>query len=163
MYYISIAMCSSLSFSVCLVLQRYWMGVFMLTRTNSCAMPTPSIGVTLSRTHRRSCWWCRPTTATLDVSSARGWKPVQPVALGENLFFIIIILKKKKFVKVYSEMWSLTACQHTVEVHTHKHSPPTSSSRALSLFIHSVCLPVIWKQNHIALDQRVNLSIVVVW
>lgn len=55
------------------------------------------------------------------------------------------------------------SCQHNVEVHRQAHTPPTSRSHALSLFIHSVCLAVIWKRNHIVLDQRVNLSIVVVW
>lgn len=44
-------------------------------------MRTPSIGATLSRTPRRSCWWFPLTTATLDVSTAEyggdsncGWK-----------------------------------------------------------------------------------------
>lgn len=83
MCYTSLAICSFLSFFP-LSMQRYWMGVFTLTRTNSCAMRTPSIGVTLSRTPRLNCWWCHPTTATSDVSIARGWKPVQPVTLDEN-------------------------------------------------------------------------------
>lgn len=47
------------------------------------------------------------------------------------------------------------------EVHTNTRSV-NSGDLSLS-FIHSVCLAVIWRLNHKALDQRVNLSIVVGW
>lgn len=57
--------------------------------------------------------------------------------------------------------------QPTEGVHTQTHPPTTttssSSNHALLLLIHSVCLAVIWKQNHKVLDQRVNLSIVAPW
>lgn len=119
----------SLSFS--LSMQRYWMGVFTSTRTNSCAMRTPSIGVTLSRTPRLNCWWCRPTTATSDVSIARGWKPVQPVTLDENQKYFFWYL-----------LWTVKANHMPTKcriVRTNTHSSHQQKSCPIPFY--SSCLP----------------------
>lgn len=53
-----------------------------------------------------------------------------------------------------------TYCKYT---HAHTDTlPSTAAVMPSPFFFHSVCLAVIWKQNHIVLDQCVNLSIVVV-
>lgn len=43
----------------------------MLTKTNSCAMRTQSIGKILSSTHGSNLWWC-PPTAVSHVSNPNG-------------------------------------------------------------------------------------------
>lgn len=84
------------------------------------------------------------TWVETSATSNFGWKP--------KIFFL----------GIFCELWRPTTCQQTAALCTLTHTPPTSS-HALSLFIHPVCPVVIWKRNHIVLDQRVNLSIVVVW
>lgn len=125
-------MCSFL-FLFFLPVQRYWMGVFMLTRTNSCAMRIPSIGATLSRTPRLSCWWYHPTTATLDVSTADWQKTVEPVTLDENQFFFLRYL-----------LWSVKAThmpRYCRSTHRHMHPPTPHQQQSCPIPFYSFCLP----------------------